>query len=668
MKIAAVALILSLFLSGILYINPSSRLIGDGGDNYQYFGFQYLVSENLKSLKAPFSPTDIFRYPVGFDLSYGFDGVLPVMTGALLGLVIPHVLAYNLTVLVLLIANAGFSYLFFYKLYRNKLVSVIATVFYAYSPFVLARINSHLNLAFTGGFPLLGYSLISLFSRVKENKPRTQLDYLLVTVGLITVVFGSLQYGLILIEIITLAVIFFVIFNSRIAISYCRQFLGYLKQDKFKISVSLAVLILLAAYFYQGYFTHLSDVFTHTSAKSSEIYECCSPSWTDIFVPNQYSGTIWQKLNPSPDSIEKAISIGIFEWLIFSLAAFFFIRRGVYWLIIILALYILFVLNLLPLPFIPEPGRLVVIFSLIASIFSGYYLLNLKRKLLYVVLLVIILERFFFRIYSSSVIDTQVSSVVRALDGEAVLNMPINETDSYKSTLPYFFNKKIIDGYFHYTADGDKSKSFIKNTMLQNLECGQEYSYTENSINNNYQEEFLNFLKTNGIYTLVLFKKLNNEQFYFEECRSMRSWWYRRMPETLIIDKTTEDIGINNYELSYRDIFEFEIYFPYRGIFELTGILLDPPNLTNTTVYLPMNNLIKPDWIVGSSGLESNFADPVLIEVHSGDKIIISSDGKLADTVYLTIFYKFEKTGSVFTKPAFRKVFTSNEHEVYDLN
>jgi len=180
--------------------------------------------------------------------------------------------------------------------------------------------------------------------------------------------------------------------------------------------------------------------------------------------------------------------------------------------------------------------------------------------------------------------------------------MPINETDSYKSTLPYFFNKKIIDGYFHYTADGDKSKSFIKNTMLQNLECGQEYSYTENSINNNYQEEFLNFLKTNGIYTLVLFKKLNNEQFYFEECRSMRSWWYRRMPETLIIDKTTEDIGINNYELSYRDIFEFEIYFPYRVIFELTGILLDPPNLTNTTVYLPMNNLIKPDWIVGSSG------------------------------------------------------------------
>ena len=109
MKIAAVALILSLFLSGIIYLSSFNRLIGDGGDNYQFFGFQYLVAENLRSLKAPFSATDIFRYPVGFDLSYGFDGVFPVMTGALLGLVVPHVLAYNLTVLIVLIANAGFS-------------------------------------------------------------------------------------------------------------------------------------------------------------------------------------------------------------------------------------------------------------------------------------------------------------------------------------------------------------------------------------------------------------------------------------------------------------------------------------------------------------------------------------------------------------------------------
>ena len=529
MKIAAVALILSLFLSGIIYLSSFNRLIGDGGDNYQFFGFQYLVAENLRSLKAPFSATDIFRYPVGFDLSYGFDGVFPVMTGALLGLVVPHVLAYNLTVLIVLIANAGFSCLFFYKLYKNKLVSVIATVFYAYSPYVLARINSHLNLAFIGGFPLLGYSLINLFSKVNEKKPRTQLDYLLVTAGLMAVVFGSLQYGLMLIEIITPAMVLFVIFNSRKAILYCRQLVSFLKQDKLKISISLAVLLLLAAYFYQGYFTHLSDVFAHTSAKSSGINECCLPSLIDIFVPNQYSGTFWQKLNPSPDSIEKAISLGIFEWLIFSLTAYFFIRKGVYWLLIILTLYILFVLNLLSLPYIPEPGRLVVIFSLIVTIFSGYYLLNLKRKLLYVILFVMILERFSFQTYSSSVIDARVSSVVRALGGEAVLNLPIKETDSYKSTLPYFFNKKITDGYFHYTADGDKSRSFIKNTMLQNLECGQEYSYTENNSKIN-QKEFLNFLVNNDIKTIVLFKKLNNEQFYFDECRLMRNWWYRRMP------------------------------------------------------------------------------------------------------------------------------------------
>jgi len=109
------SLSLALLFSNIFFIDVSNVLIGDGGDNYEFFGFMHLARENMLSGKMPFSHTNTLRYPNGFNFNYGFDGIAPVFTGAVLGMIISPILSYNFTVVLILFTNIFCSIYFFEK-------------------------------------------------------------------------------------------------------------------------------------------------------------------------------------------------------------------------------------------------------------------------------------------------------------------------------------------------------------------------------------------------------------------------------------------------------------------------------------------------------------------------------------------------------------------------
>jgi hypothetical protein len=94
--------------------NLNTRLIGDGGDNYEYLTYQFLAADNLKKGFAPLAHTDKIFYPVGTKLSVT-DGMFSSLTGGLFNFLFSPSVSYNLTVLLVFVLNGVFSFIFFYK-------------------------------------------------------------------------------------------------------------------------------------------------------------------------------------------------------------------------------------------------------------------------------------------------------------------------------------------------------------------------------------------------------------------------------------------------------------------------------------------------------------------------------------------------------------------------
>ena len=175
-KYGLLTFILAVLFSHILSINPLSQFIGDGGDNFQYFGFMHLAHQNIASLKYPFAHTNTFQYPMGFEFSFGYDGAFPVLTGALLGFIIPLPVAYSIVMILMLWLNCFIAFVCFSmigKLFnshiQSKIYYLIPAVMYGWSPYVFGRINGHANLTFIAGFPLFAYAVLLFITRIQRG-------------------------------------------------------------------------------------------------------------------------------------------------------------------------------------------------------------------------------------------------------------------------------------------------------------------------------------------------------------------------------------------------------------------------------------------------------------------------------------------------------------------
>lgn len=668
-KALVLSFLTAIFVSRIFTFNPKIEIIGDQFDNYQYFGFQHLVKENIQNFKYPLAETDTLRYPAGFDLSYGYDGVLAVFSGAGLGLILTQPIAYNLSIIIILTLNLFFSFLLFQKLSSSFYWGFLGAVIYGLSPYVFARINSHLNLAFIGGFPLFVYSLINYYQDFKLKKIPFS-AYLLVFLSILMIGFGSLQYLLIFSQIISIAIIVSIL-KSNWRREIVKIVKHVIKNDVLKLIIGSILFLTIFLFFFGGYLRAIVNGNFIFADKTEILAAYGRPAITDYFIPNQYLGNFWSNLNPSPKSIEKVVSLGVIEliifvWMLIKLKS----KKTVSLLSAGFMLLIGFGSGWIKLLLVPEGGRLIVVFLLIFTVVLTSQKPIKNKKIVLILTMLLILERFSFKIYRSPLFPSKPADIVQAQAGEAVFDIPVSKYNAYYSTLPYFYNKKIVSGYFHFSADTKEAASFLERSEIIRFICQDENQRQEKIyFSAGDKKRIINLLKENGIQTIVVHKKPEDfHKFYHQSCKNVRYQWYNFVPERIILDNGG-DFQTKTIELTDYLNLKVELFAPYSGKLVLHGILIHPTNLDQTAIILPQEELIYLEWQENEHGLIVAF-DPIKeINISAGESVYLHSAQETDQPIYVTFYYQFQasiKTSKAV--PAVEQIYQDDKIEVYTLN
>lgn len=674
MKQILLILLLALIFSGVLFINTNSTFVGDGGDNFEFLGFMYITKSNLAALKHPFADTDILRYPSGFDYSFGFDGVFAILTGSFLSFIAHPVLAYNLTLIIIFFINILVSYYSFiklaglYKIEENlKLKSLISALIFGSSPFVFARINSHLNLAFIAGFPLLITQLLILNKKITQNilEIKKQ-DLNLISLSLLLIAFGSLQYIILLAYVLPIFLLYFLVTNSF------KEYLKFLKLHLRKVILSATYFLIIFLSIYWGYFR---AIFTGSIIYAESIHKFFRPGILDLIMPNQYLGELWAIFNHSEMSIERVITVGTLELALFVYLMIKTKRRKLrLWGLILFVFYLVLSFGWLKLPFYPEGGRVTILLSLFiailflleANVFKNPVVLSLFFAL-------VIIERLFFNLHVIYPLESGVlKSKVAPAPGEAVLNVPLSKYETYRSALPFFYQKKVLDGYFHYTAANARSERLLDDDLFSRFICQQEradkpvYDYQQDD-----RQRLFDALRRMDIRTVVLFKDDNVGQFFWTGCENVKDWWYWLNPATLAMSSDTHYVVKYNFEIAKvnpRTI--AEIYFERDGRFVLSGLYATPRGLDDWLIILPDGKKIYPQWQESAYGYEVSFDPAIEINAKAGDSLYITSGNKVDFNRYINVFYLFEenKTSLARKRVPLENIYSDKNVEIYQLN
>lgn len=670
-KIIIIGLILAFIFSRIYSINPYKELLGDHGDKYEFFNFMYLVGENLRSGKYALEKTDILRYPNGFELSHGYDGVLSTFSGALLSFILPLPLAYNLVIILILFLNFYITYSFFSTISESGLFGLFAGIFYGFSPYVIARINSHPNLAFIGGFPFLAKAFYDFF----RNKGKAGfIAYFNIIFGILLIAFGSLQYLIIVFW-------FFLFLLTGYLLLYPKDSLAviiyYLQMAKVKVrnkpEVFYFVLLLnaiIALYFFGGFAKGIifgSFVYPFNYGR---YVQCCLPQLSDILIPNQYINLLYSKLNFSSASIEKVISPGLVGWIIFII--FYFkekINRRKIFILLSLAVYLIATLGMIPLPYWPEGGRSIVIFSILILVFMSVIPFFKLKKFIYPLILLMLLERLTFTVHRTFALPFMESKVAAQLPEKAILNIPLSATNAFRSVLPYMTHKKIVDGYFHDTAENKSTLSFFEQEYTQRYICDSEKVHKDKLlyVDKNFNDT-LALLRNFDIRSIIIHKNRQYEKFYYDECSNVRYWWYNLNPEVIVLKTDTHGVVSSSIKLIKYPSLKTGFYFHKDGEFILDGIHIAPGIFTDANIKVN-NSLYGLKWNSVNEGINTVFEAPMVLQVNAGEELILSSDMKFDDTIYINFYYSFEADeNSHEVKKPIERVYLSSDYEIFRVN
>ncbi|OGC46134.1 hypothetical protein A2V49_00235 [candidate division WWE3 bacterium RBG_19FT_COMBO_34_6] len=667
--------IITLIFCNVFFLGTYTSLIGSDGDNFEFLGFMNMVKQNILSFKHPFADNDILRYPTGFNFSYGYDGVLAVLMGGVFSLFVDPVLSYNTTVVLIMFLNIIISFHFFKKitiLYENnehaELKAFICALIFGASPYVFSRMSAHLNLYFVGGFPVFMYSIAILYKKIVQKDFILQkTDLFFFWLGLILLAFGSLQYLIMLLIFIPILIVF-VIKNRYQQCIYLILF----KNHK-KIIISFIYFAAIFIYFYHGY---LYGVLTGKISKAITEDKYFAPEIADFVIPNQYLGNVWRLLNPSEPSIEKIYTVGIVEILL--LIYIFFSKVPIKIKIVVAGVwagYIFLSLNIIKIPYLPELSRLVLFLSLcLCLIFLTQQNFISKKPLLYLVISLLFIERLFFEVQSVKIIGADIFKLkIAPLDGDAVLNIPLSRFNAYRSALPIFYNKKIMDGYFHYIAFNDKSEQTLSQDYAKRLLCtGPQKSLIKSNQNINTNEDRENFyywIKENNISAAVLFKNDNLGKFFFDECQNVRDFWYFVNPVTFVVKHETS--GKNTFDLyAYNPNNLAQFYFEKNGQFVINKIYTAPALVGDFSIILPDGNTVYPQWQKNEDGYFVDFDPPIEVNVKAGDSIYISSPQKSYDNRSIFVYFNFGVDGASLSKisPRYEKIHDDKDFEIFKIN
>ena len=101
---------------------------------------------------------------------------------------------------------------------------------------------------------------------------------------------------------------------------------------------------------------------------------------------------------------------------------------------------------------------------------------------------------------------------------------------------------------------------------------------------------------------------------------------------------------------------------------QVDGIHIAPGIFTDANIKVN-NSLYGLKWNSANEGINTVFEAPMVLQVNAGEELILSSDMKFDDTIYINFYYSFEADeNSHEVKKPIERVYLSSDYEIFRVN
>lgn len=430
----------------------------------------------------------------------------------------------------------------------------------------------------------------------------------------------------------------------------------------------------------------------------ASILNLTTPGLSDFIMPNAYLSFLFVSFAHSTTdfSVEKVVFFGYLELLLF---VFFFFssyskRFKLFIFLCSLFPFLLslgygqadhlawlpyhFLQNIFPFKGIAEAGRFSVITFFFMTIAIVLGLVQVEKKsygkaAVMLVVCLLILERISSQfVLSPSLKTDKYITIVKSLPTKAVLDIPVNQFYSPYDMLSFYYDKPIVNGYFHWAADGPAEQSFLtQDSLLSLYSCSSLdpilTSSTEQAAQFDINQKILSLLKTNGITTIVVHK---DDKFYHPVCKNVRERLSALIPHTTELEDTTTSGQQQVQETLIESHPAFTLYVPTSGTLYLDGVYIAPS--TNASFSARLNGTALPlEWQPGDDpySLLLPSSTSRRLSVTAGSRITFSSNTFVQSTPY-SVWYRFVPDGKSPTLPLLtplHKAYEDSQAAVYTV-
>ncbi len=647
-----------------------THFIGDGGDNYQYAGFQYLVATNIDSGKWPYAALQSWYYPNGFEFARGYDSVLSTLGGGLLVLLTRDLAySYNLSILFSFLFNFLAAYALYWNLSRSRMWASVGAVLFGFSFYALARAGGHANLLLIGGFPLF---LLSLLQLLRKQEWRA---VLLLGLASILLVFSSLQYAL-------MAVASLLIGIPLVALVY-PEAMGAVLFKKIPAAflqlavVGLFVCVVAAPFVWPFIHAYQAQDFYQRGEFDF------SPRMVDLLLPNPYFPVPLSSLLPvvpGTVGIEQTIALGPVFFVLIVFLLWRFRRQHVVGLAgLVLTVFGILALgtrnpetgiilpyhllsSVFPFSAIPEAGRFVVVMNVVGGALIASYGKKIFRgraarvSLGMFVLVLLILERSSWgKFFQLPVPSLGLAQAVQAQPGAAVLELPLFE--QRQSVSPVYFHKATLTGEPHWLAHTPQAMAFLQgNPALAGLTCFDRTHLTGTvpgqglSISTEERAAFFKYLKTAGVQTVVIRR---DGTLYWDMCRETLARIDQLFPQYLTAEITAQGAQSETQMFWSGEAFTGGLYFPSSGALTIHGFSYMPYD-EQPELRIDGQQVSAEQWSYEVSTHESGERMVFVRTGAAGERHQVSAGATLETTIaktpqhrgVLTLWYTYEPVGA----------------------
>lgn len=678
--------IVTLVITYPTIVNINSSVIGDGGDNFQFLSYQYITKSNIAEFRHPFANSNIMRFPMGFDYSRSFDGMLGTVVGALLMFIVSPVAAYNLSILLLLFLNIHISYLSFKYISKNDLAAYAGALIYGSSFYVIGRSYGHSNLMFIAGLPMIVAGIYAIW-----KKQNTIYSFALLFGGILVLSIGSTQYVLYLLiggALLGILTLFF--FPDDVK----KTLISILTHPRpFLVSFFVFLLVFVILYFpyLNSLFFSKSFVFPNSKYQLFDL----KPALSDYFLPNAFLQLAIGRLllSPAETKIEGAVFFGFIELLLFAFFVFssYFDRKiRIFYLVCVSSIAILpfliypYVYSLFPFSTTAEIGRYYIFAQLCIALAIVLYLTHHKKNVAFILVITVLLfvERLSLHYPLAPVQPyTEIFHQIRQVNARSFVILPYDNWFSAYNLFPVFTDKKITSGYIHWSAETRDIKKnlagcenpsrFDLNTITEPVTYfSNPQSLQKEESQNTY---FLSCLRKKGI-RLIVYDKFY--RVYWDGRESMLARMAKLFPRYSTVRSA------QNYTIEasrwIHDTLRYSLHFPKSGYFTLHKVHYGTPTkntnlvieLNSQRTYENMNSTNSYEWGKWTTIVTST--DSAQLVVPAGSVLTFNTDEYYTEQGFLTFEYSFseidEAEPPVDMDPFMKKLYEDPQYELWYIN